>query len=93
VADTTVVAERIRQILRPYSVNWSGLRGRGDLVIPQREIAQVVDEILATLRDDDSRPREASDQELFATLMETRRADSVQTQMELLRRRFRILCR
>jgi hypothetical protein len=93
VADTTAIAERIRQILRPYSVNWSGLRGRGDLVIPQREIAQVVDEILVALRDGDTRPREASDPELFAALMETRRADSVQTQMELLRRRFRILCR
>jgi hypothetical protein len=93
VTDTSTIAEQIRQILRPYSVNWSGLRGRGDLVIPQREIAQVVDEIEDALRDGGDPPREASDPELFDALMETRRSGSVQTQMELLRRRFKIVCR
>lgn len=92
-ADTSNIAEQIRHILRPYSVNRSGLRGRGDLVIPQREVAQVVDEILGTLRDGCEQPREASDPELFDALMETRRSDSVQTQMELLRRRFKIVRR
>ena len=92
-AETSNIAEQVRQILRPYSVNRSGLRGRGDLVIPQREIAQVVDEILAALGDGIEQPREASDPELFDALMETRRSDSVQTQMALLRRRFKIVCR
>jgi len=92
VADTSNIAEQIRQILRPYSVNRSGLRGRGDLVIPQREVAQVVDEILGALGECEQ-PREASDPQLFDALMETRRSDSVQTQMALLRRRFKIVCR
>ena len=67
--------------------------GRGDLLIPQRDISRVVEAILDAVRADISRQREASDAELFEALMETRRADSVQDQMNLLLRRFRILCK
>jgi hypothetical protein len=87
------ITERILHILRPYASNWSGTLGRGDLVIPQREIPHVIHEILDTLRDDASRHKEATDPELFEALMDARRAASVQGQMELLRRRFLILCR
>ena len=89
----SAITEHIRRILRPYSANWSGMLGRGDLLIPQRDISRVVEAILDAVRADISRQREASDAELFEALMETRRADSVQDQMNLLLRRFRILCK
>jgi hypothetical protein len=87
------VSERIREVFRPYAANWSGVLGRGDVLIPQREISQVIDEIVDAVRGDLVRHREATDGELFEALMESRRAGSVQDQMELLRGRFRILCR
>jgi hypothetical protein len=93
VTNTDLIAERIQQILRPYSVNWSGMRSRGDLVIPQREIPQVVEEILEAIRTGSDRETEITDSELFDALMETRRAGSVQDQMDSLRRRFTILSR
>jgi hypothetical protein len=94
VANASPTAERIRQIFRSYSSrHWSGAFSRGDLLIPQRELSQVIDEILETIRNEPVRPREASDPELFETLMEARRAPSVQDQMNLLRSRFRILHR
>jgi hypothetical protein len=38
------LTERILGVLRPYASNWSGTLGRGDLVIPQRDIPRVVHE-------------------------------------------------
>ncbi len=46
------VTERILNVLRPYASNWSGTLGRGDLVIPQREIPRVIHEILDALHED-----------------------------------------
>ena len=87
------ISECIRRILRPYAANWAGTLGRGDVLIPQREIAQVIDEIVEAIRGETTRLREATDAELFEALMDSRRAGSVQDQMELLRQRFQILCR
>ena len=87
------IVERIRQVLRPYAANWSGILGRGDVLIPQRELPKVIDEILDIASGDGARQREATDAELFEALMESRRAGSVQDQMELLRTRFQILWR
>jgi hypothetical protein len=94
VVNASSTAERIRQIFRSYaSRHWSGALSRGDLLIPQREISQLIDEIVETIRNEPVRQREASDPELFETLMEARRAPSVQDQMDLLRNRFRIVRR
>ena len=84
--------ERILNVLRPYASNWTGTLGRGDLVIPQREIPRVIHEILDALRED-ATEKEAGDQQLFEVLMNARRSASVQDQAELLRKHFRILLR
>lgn len=86
------MTERILNVLRPYASNWTGTLGRGDLVIPQREIPRVIHEILDALRDD-AVEKEASEQELFEVLMTARRSPSVQDQAAALRRRFRVLQR
>lgn len=83
------MTERILNVLRPYASNWTGTLGRGDLVIPQREIPRVIHEILDALRDENL-DVEASEQELFDLLMTTRRSPSVQDQVQALLRRFRI---
>src|SRR6266850_5111247 len=87
------ITERILNVLRPYASNWSGTLGRGDLVIPQREIPRVIHEILAALHEDVSSRKEAGDRELFDVLMAARRSASVQDQADLLRRHFIILLR
>jgi hypothetical protein len=84
--------ERILNVLRPYASNWTGTLGRGDLVIPQREIPRVIHEILDALRED-ATEKEAGDQQLFEVLMNARRSASVQDQADLLRKHFRILLR
>ena len=86
------MTERILNVLRPYASNWTGTLGRGDLVIPQREIPRVIHEILDALRDE-SAETEVGEQELFDILMSTRRRPSVQDQVKQLRRRFRVLQR
>jgi hypothetical protein len=87
------MTERILNVLRPYASNWSGTLGRGDLVIPQREIPKVIHEILDALHAEEPAPQEAGDQELFDVLMGARRSASVQDQASLLRRHFLILLR
>jgi hypothetical protein len=87
------MTERILNVLRPYASNWSGTLGRGDLVIPQREIPRVIHEILDALHDDAEAHKEAGDRELFDVLMTARRSASVQDQANLLRRHFLILLR
>jgi hypothetical protein len=84
--------ERVLNVLRPYASNWTGSLGRGDLVIPQREIPRVIHEILDALTDE-AAEKEAGDRELFDVLMVARRSASVQDQAELLRKHFRILLR
>jgi len=84
--------ERILNVLRPYASNWTGTLGRGDLVIPQREIPRVIHEILDALHEDTAE-KDAGDRELFDVLMTARRNASVQDQAELLRKHFRILLR
>ena len=86
------VTERLLNVLRPYASNWTGTIGRGDLVIPQREIPRVIHEILDALRDDVEN-KEASERDLVDVLMAARRSESVQDQACLLRRHFRILLR
>lgn len=92
-AEALPIIECIRQILRPFAATWSGTLGRGDVLIPQREVPQVVEQVVAAVRTELTRQREASDGELFDALMESRRAGSVQDQMAFLRDRYQILCR
>lgn len=87
------MTERILHVLRPYASNWSGTLGRGDLVIPQREIPRVIHEILDAFQEEAGAMKEAGDRELFDALMAARRTASVQDQAELLRRHFLILLR
>jgi hypothetical protein len=87
------ITERILNVLRPYASNWSGTLGRGDLVIPQREIPRVIHEILDALHDEGSARKEVGDRELFDVLMAARRSASVQDQANLLRKHFVILLR
>ena len=87
------ITERILNVLRPYASNWNGTLGRGDLVIPQREIPRVIHELLDALHDDVAARKEAGDRELFDVLMAARRSASVQDQADLLRRHFIILLR
>jgi hypothetical protein len=84
--------ERLLGVLRPYASNWTGTLGRGDLVIPQREIPRLIHEILDAVQDEVT-AKEAGDQELVGVLMAARRSASVQDQAEILRRHFRILLR
>jgi len=87
------LTERILGVLRPYASNWSGTLGRGDLVIPQREIPRVLHEILDAVHEDTESLKEAGDRELFDVLMAARRSESVQRQADLLRKHFLILLR
>jgi hypothetical protein len=86
------LTERILAVLRPYASNWSGTLGRGDLVIPQRDIPRVVHEILDAMVEETGR-EEAGDHELFQVLMAARRTASVQDQAQLIRRHFTVLKR
>jgi len=84
-------SERILDVLRPYASNWSGSLRRGDLVIPQREVGRVVEEIVDSLRDALDARSEVSELELFQLLTEARRLLSVQDQATLLRKRFLVI--
>ena len=85
--------ERILNALRPYASNWSGTLGRGDLVIPQREIPRLIHDILDALRDATERGGEASELEVFQLLNDCRRLPSVQEQVQRLRHAFLVLKR
>ena len=86
------LTERILAVLRPYASNWSGTLGRGDLVIPQRDIPRVVHEVLDAMHDE-AGWEEAGEREVVEALLAIRRSPSVQDQADLLRRRFTILKR
>ena len=87
------VTEKILHVLRPYASNWSGTLGRGDLVIPQREIPRVIHEILEAVHELTDARHEATEGEVFQVLMESRRMPSVQDQLSALRKRFLIVAR
>jgi hypothetical protein len=80
--------EKILNLLRPYAANWSGTLGRGDLVIPHRDIPRLIHEILDAVREPCERPGEASDTEVFQVLSEAQRLPSVQDQVSRLRAGF-----
>ena len=86
------LSERILGVLRPYASNWSGTLGRGDLVVPQRDIPRVVHEILDAMHDENGW-EELGERELVEALLAIRRSASVQDQAERLRRQFIILKR
>lgn len=86
------MTERILNVLRPYASNWTGTLGRGDLVIPQREIPRLIHEILDALKLEHA-TREVGDVELFEALRSASRLESLQDRAEELRRRFRIVPR
>ncbi|HXQ23775.1 MAG TPA: hypothetical protein VN812_19000 [Candidatus Acidoferrales bacterium] len=85
--------EKILNVLRPYASNWSGTLGRGDLVIPQREIPRLIHEILDAVREIGERRGEASEVEIFQVLNDARRLPSLQDQVERLRSAFLIVKR
>lgn len=85
--------EKILDVLRPYAANWSGSLGRGDLVIPQREIPRLINDLIDAIAQGAHAEPEASDTELFHALVEAQRNPSVQDQAARLRRSFRIVKR
>lgn len=87
------ITERVLNLLKPYASNWSGTLSRGDLVIPQHDIPRLVHEILDSVQEAVAVHGEASDRDVFETLMATRSSISVQDQVGELRRRFLILVR
>jgi hypothetical protein len=86
------LTERILGVLRPYASNWSGTLGRGDLVIPQRDIPRVVHEVLDAMHDENGW-EEVGERELVEALLVIRRIPSIQDQAERLRQQFAILKR
>ncbi len=87
------ITERILNVLRPYTSNWSGTLSRGDLVIPQSEIPRLIREIVDAVREIVERHGEAGDLDVFQTLMTNRTSPSIQDQVVELKRRFLILTR
>ena len=85
--------EKILDVLRPYAANWSGSLGRGDLVIPQREIPRLINDLIDAITHGAHPDPEVSDTELFHALVEAQRTRSVQDQAGRLRRSFRIFKR
>jgi hypothetical protein len=86
------LTERILGVLRPYASNWSGTLGRGDLVVPQRDIPRVVHEILDAMHDENGW-EEAPEREVVEAMLALQRTASVQDQADGLRRRFWIMKR
>jgi hypothetical protein len=87
------VTEGILHILRPYASNWTGTLGRGDLVIPQRDIPRLVRQILEAVHEAEKTPAEASDEEIFRVLSQGRRTPSIQDAAAQLKREFIVLKR
>jgi len=86
-------SEKILEVLRPYAANWSGSLGRGDLVVPQREIPRLINDLLDAIARGTEVEAEVSDMELFHALVETQRSRSVQDQVTRLQHLFRIVKR
>jgi hypothetical protein len=90
-SDERIVTERVLSVLRPYASNFSGTLGRGDLVIPQREIPRLIHQILEAIKESDDERGEASELEVFQALTDAQRLPSVQDQAKRLRETFLIL--
>jgi hypothetical protein len=86
-------SEWILEVLRPYAANWSGSLGRGDLVVPQREIPRLINDLLDAIARGAEIEAEVSDMELFHALVDTQRSRSVQDQVARLQQLFRIVKR
>jgi len=85
--------EKILDVLRPYAANWSGSLGRGDLVVPQREIPRLINDLLDAIARGADAEAEVGENDLFRALVEAQRSRSVQDQAARLRQQFRILKR
>jgi hypothetical protein len=85
------VTEKILNVLRPYAAHWGGALGRGDLVIPQREIPRVIHEIIDSVHGMTEGRREASDMDVFQVLTESRHLLSIQDQVERIKKNFIVL--
>jgi len=90
-SDERIATERVLGVLRPYASNFSGTLGRGDLVIPQREIPRLIHQILEAINESDNERGEASELEVFQALSDSHRLPSVQDQAKRLREVFLIL--
>jgi len=90
-SDERIATERVLGVLRPYASNFSGTLGRGDLVIPQREIPRLIHQILEAINESDNERGEASELEVFQALSDAHRLPSVQDQAKRLREIFLIL--
>ena len=86
--DEHSATERVLAVLRPYASNFSGTLGRGDLVIPQREIPRLIHQILEAVSEIESERGEASELEVFQALSDAQRLPSVQDQAKRLQRTF-----
>jgi hypothetical protein len=93
VPDDRNSAEKIRNVLTPFAATWSGTLGKGDLVIPHRDIAGLIQQILSVLRDTQEQQSEASELEVFEVLREAERLPSVQDRARRLRAAFHIIKR
>lgn len=89
--DERLATERVLGVLRPYASNFSGTLGRGDLVIPQREIPRLIHQLLEAIKESDGERGEASELEVFQALSDAQRLPSVQDQAKRLRETFLIL--
>jgi len=85
--------EGILNVLRPFASNWSGTLGRGDLVVPQREIPRLIQDILGAIRESEEGRSEASDVDIFRVISEAKRLPSMQDLVGRLREQFLILKR
>jgi len=85
--------EGILNVLRPFASNWSGTLGRGDLVVPQREIPRLIQDILGAIRESEEGRSEASDVDIFRVISEAQRLPSMQDLVGRLREQFLILKR
>ena len=89
--DENALRDRILAVLRPFASSFSGSLCRGDLVIPNGDVARVVSEILEAMRASGMGDGEASELSVFDAVCEARRRASVQDQAKFLRDRFLIL--
>ena len=87
------VTEKILNVLRPYAAHWGGALGRGDLVIPQREIPRVIHDIIDAVREMTEGRREASELDIFQVLKDSRHLASIQDQVSRVKERFVVLKR
>lgn len=86
--DERIATERVLGVLRPYASNFSGTLGRGDLVIPQREIPRLIHQILQAIDESEHERGEASDLEVFQALTDAQRLPSMQDRAKRLRETF-----